>query len=183
MIDLGNAEDFIIQISNLIQKMAIDRLHIIGDIFDRGPGQHFIMDYLCEHNSFDVQSGNHDDVWMGAALGHMPCIANIIRNSLRYDGLDILEDGYGINMLPLATFAMEVYKDDPCNAFEMKGTSNYNALEKELGQKMHKAISIIQFKLEGQLIHRHREFHMEDRCLLHRIDPVKGIVTLSDGKE
>ena len=183
MIDLGNAEDFIIQISNLIQKMAIDRLHIIGDIFDRGPGPHFIMDYLCEHNSFDVQWGNHDVVWMGAALGHMPCIANIIRNSLRYDGLDILEDGYGINMLPLATFAMEVYKDDPCNAFEMNGTSNYNALEKELGQKMHKAISIIQFKLEGQLIHRHREFHMEDRCLLHRIDPVKGTVTLPDGKE
>lgn len=107
----------------------------------------------------------------------------MLRNSIRYGNLDILEDGYGINMLPLATFAMEVYKDDPCTAFEMKGTSNYNALEKELGQKMHKAIAIIQFKLEGQLLRRHKEFHMEDRCLLHRINPEKGTVTLADGKE
>ena len=107
-------------------------------------------------------------------LDSSACIATVLRNSIRYGNLDILEDGYGINMLPLATFAMEVYKDDPCNAFEMKGTSNYNALEKELGQKMHKAIAIIQFKLEGQLIRRHKEFHMENRCLLHRIDPEKG---------
>ena len=120
---------------------------------------------------------------MGAAVGQRACIATVLRNSIRYGNLDILEDGYGINMLPLATFAMEVYKDDPCTAFEMKGTSNYNALEKELGQKMHKAIAIIQFKLEGQLLRRHKEFHMEDRCLLHRINPEKGTVTLADGKE
>ena len=162
IIQIGRAENFIIALAELIQRLVVDHLHILGDIF---------------------QWGNHDVVWMGAAVGQRACIATVLRNSIRYGNLDILEDGYGINMLPLATFAMEVYKDDPCNAFEMKGTSNYNALEKELGQKMHKAISIIQFKLEGQLIHRHREFHMEDRCLLHRIDPVKGIVTLSDGKE
>lgn len=183
IIRIGRAEEFIAAISELIQRLVVDHLHIVGDIYDRGPGPHLIMDKLLKYHSVDIQWGNHDVVWMGAAVGQRACIATVLRNSIRYGNLDILEDGYGINMLPLATFAMEVYKDDPCNAFEMKGTSNYNALEKELGQKMHKAISIIQFKLEGQLIHRHREFHMEDRCLLHRIDPVKGTVTLSDGKE
>ena len=183
IIQIGRAENFIIALAELIQRLVVDHLHILGDIFDRGPGPHFIMDRLMNYHSLDIQWGNHDVVWMGAAVGQRACIATVLRNSIRYGNLDILEDGYGINMLPLATFAMEVYKDDPCNAFEMNGTSNYNALEKELGQKMHKAISIIQFKLEGQLIHRHREFHMEDRCLLHRIDPVKGTVTLPDGKE
>ena len=183
IIQIGRAENFIIALAELIQRLVVDHLHILGDIFDRGPGPHFIMDRLMKYHSLDIQWGNHDVVWMGAAVGQRACIATVLRNSIRYGNLDILEDGYGINMLPLATFAMEVYKDDPCNAFEMNGTSNYNALEKELGQKMHKAISIIQFKLEGQLIRRHREFHMEDRCLLHRIDPVKGTVTLPDGKE
>ena len=113
-----------------------------------------------EYHSLDIQWGNHDAVWMGAAVGQKACIATVLRNSIRYGNLDILEDGYGINMLPLATFAMEVYKDDACDAFEIKGNSNYNAMEKELSQKMHKAISIIQFKLEGQLIRRYKEFHM-----------------------
>ena len=183
IIRIGRAEEFIAAISELIQRLVVDHLHIVGDIYDRGPGPHLIMDKLLKYHSVDIQWGNHDVVWMGAAVGQRACIATVLRNSIRYGNLDILEDGYGINMLPLATFSMEVYKDDPCSAFEMKGTSNYNALEKELGQKMHKAISIIQFKLEGQLIRRHREFHMEDRCLLHRIDPVKGTVTLPDGKE
>ena len=183
IIRINRAKEFIVAMCNLIQRLVVDHLHILGDIFDRGPGPHFIMDRLMKYHSLDIQWGNHDVVWMGAAVGQRACIATVLRNSIRYGNLDILEDGYGINMLPLATFSMEVYKDDPCSAFEMKGTSNYNALEKELGQKMHKAISIIQFKLEGQLIRRHREFHMEDRCLLHRIDPVKGTVTLPDGKE
>ena len=183
IIQIGRAENFIIALAELIQRLVVDHLHILGDIFDRGPGPHFIMDRLMQYHSLDIQWGNHDVVWMGAAVGQRACIATVLRNSIRYGNLDILEDGYGINMLPLATFAMEVYKDDPCTAFEMKGTSNYNALEKELGQKMHKAIAIIQFKLEGQLLRRHKEFHMEDRCLLHRINPEKGTVTLPNGKE
>lgn len=182
MIDLGNAEDFIIQISNLIQKMAIDRLHIIGDIFDRGPGPHFIMDYLCEHNSFDVQWGNHDVVWMGAALGHMPCIANIIRNSLRYDGLDILEDGYGINMTPLLEFAAIAYADDPCLCYKVKDKEITKDRHMQLTLKMHKAISVIQWKVEGQLISRRPEYNMDDRRLLHLINYENGTITL-DGKE
>ena len=183
IIEIGRAENFIIALAELIQRLVVDHLHVLGDIYDRGPGPHFIMDRLMKYHSLDIQWGNHDVVWMGAAVGQRACIATVLRNSIRYGNLDILEDGYGINMLPLATFAMEVYKDDPCTAFEMKGTSNYNALEKELGQKMHKAIAIIQFKLEGQLLRRHKEFHMEDRCLLHRINPEKGTVTLADGKE
>ena len=119
---------------------------------------------------------------MGAAAGQKACIATVLRNSIRYGNLDILEDGYGINLLPLATFAMEAYKDDPCEIFAMKGASNYNNLEAELGKKMHKAIAIIQFKLEGKLVKKHKEFQMEDRALLHRIDPEKGTITLPDGK-
>ena len=183
ILSLHNGDEFLVALTDLIKRLAVDHLHILGDIYDRGPHADKILDLLMEHHSVDIQWGNHDVVWMGAAVGQRACIATVLRNSIRYGNLDILEDGYGINMLPLATFAMEVYKDDPCTAFEMKGTSNYNALEKELGQKMHKAIAIIQFKLEGQLLRRHKEFHMEDRCLLHRINPEKGTVTLADGKE
>ncbi|HJB30015.1 MAG TPA: fructose-1,6-bisphosphatase [Candidatus Blautia faecavium] len=181
IIEIGRAENFIIALAELIQRLVVDHLHILGDIYDRGPGPHFIMDRLMEYHSLDIQWGNHDVVWMGAAAGHKACIATVIRNSLRYGNLDILEDGYGINMMPLATFSMETYKDDPCKIFEMKNTADYNGLEKELGRKMHKAITIIQFKLEGQLLRRNPEFQMEDRCLLHRIDSQKGCVTLSDG--
>ena len=183
ILSLHNGDEFLVALTDLIKRLAVDHLHILGDIYDRGAHADKILDLLMEHHSVDIQWGNHDVVWMGAAVGQRACIATVLRNSIRYGNLDILEDGYGINMLPLATFAMEVYKDDPCTAFEMKGTSNYNALEKELGQKMHKAIAIIQFKLEGQLLRRHKEFHMEDRCLLHRINPEKGTVTLADGKE
>lgn len=161
----------------------MDHLHILGDIFDRGPGPHFIMDRLMEYHSLDIQWGNHDVVWMGAAVGQGACIATVLRNSIRYDNLDILEDGYGINLLPLATFALETYKDDPCHTFEIKGSSDYNVLEKELSRKMHKAVSIIQFKLEGQLLMKRKEFQMEDRCLLHRINPDKGTITMPDGIE
>ena len=141
------------------------------------------MERLSEYHSLDIQWGNHDVVWMGAAAGQPACIATVIRNSIRYGNLDILEDGYGINMIPLATFAMEAYREDPCSVFEIKGTANYSVTEQELSRKMHKAIAVIQFKLEGQLLRKRKEFHMEDRCLLHRIDPEKGIITLPDGKE
>ena len=184
IIEIGRAENFIIALAELIQRLVVDHLHVLGDIYDRGPGPHFIMDRLMKYHSLDIQWGNHDVVWMGAATGQKACIATVIRNSIRYRNMDILEDGYGINLMPLATFAMEAYKDDPCTVFEMKGdANNYSILEEELGRKMHKAIAIIQFKLEGQLIRRHKEFHMESRCLLHKIDPKKGTITLPDGKE
>ena len=183
IIQIGRAENFIIALAELIQRLVVDHLHILGDIYDRGPAPHFIMDRLMQYHSLDIQWGNHDVVWMGAAAGQKACIATVVRNSIRYGNLDILEDGYGINMLPLATFVMEAYKDDPCEIFAMKGAFNYNVLEEELGKKMHKAIAVIQFKLEGKLVRRHKEFQMEDRALLHRINPEKGTITLPDGKE
>ena len=183
IIQIGRAENFIIALAELIQRLVVDHLHILGDIYDRGPAPHFIMDRLMEYHSLDIQWGNHDVVWMGAAVGQQACIATVLRNSIRYDNLDILEDGYGINMLPLATFAMEVYGEDPCKIFSIKGSSDYNILEKELGKKMHKAIAVIQFKLEGKLVRKHREFQMEDRALLHRINPKKGTIVMPDGKE
>lgn len=183
IIDIGRAEDFIIALSELIQRLVVDHLHVLGDIYDRGPGPHFIMDRLMQYHSLDIQWGNHDVVWMGAAAGQLACIATVIRNSLRYRNLDILEDGYGINMLPLATFAMEAYENDPCVAFAMKGKQEYSLKEEELTQKMHKAISIIQFKLEGQLVLKHKSYKMEERALLHLIDPEKGTILLPNGKE
>ena len=183
IVELGQTDNFIVALAELIQRLVIDHLHILGDIYDRGPAPHFIMDRLMQYHSLDIQWGNHDVVWMGAAAGQKACIATVVRNSIRYGNLDILEDGYGINMLPLATFVMEAYKDDPCEIFAMKGASNYNVLEEELGKKMHKAIAVIQFKLEGKLVRRHKEFQMEDRALLHRINPEKGTITLPDGKE
>ena len=159
IIQIGRAENFIIALAELIQRLVVDHLHILGDIYDRGPGPHFIMDRLMEYHSLDIQWGNHDVVWMGAAAGEKACIATVIRNSLRYGNLDILEDGYGINMMPLATFAMEAYKDDSCQFFPVKGDEDRSvSLEKELGRKMHKAISIMQFKLEGQLLMRNPGF-------------------------
>ena len=182
IIDIGRAENFIIALAELIQRLVVDHLHVLGDIYDRGPGPHFIMDRLMDYHSLDIQWGNHDVVWMGAAVGQAACMATVIRNSIRYGNLDILEDGYGINMMPLAAFAMEVYGDDPCQVFEVHGNpSNYNALEKELSRKMHKAISIIQFKLEGVLAKEHPDFHMENRCVMEGIDPEKGTVQLPDG--
>ena len=138
IIEIGSAENFIIALAELIQRLVVDHLHILGDIYDRGPAPHFIMDRLMQYHSLDIQWGNHDVVWMGAAAGQKACIATVVRNSIRYGNLDILEDGYGINMLPLATFVMEAYKDDPCEIFAMKGASNYNVLEEELGKKIRK---------------------------------------------
>ncbi|MDO5551935.1 MAG: fructose-1,6-bisphosphatase [Lachnospiraceae bacterium] len=182
MIRVGRAEEFIIALSQLIQRLVVDHLHIVGDIYDRGPGPHIIMDKLMQYHSVDIQWGNHDVLWMGAAAGQLCCIANVIRICARYGNLDILEDGYGINLLPLATFAMNVYGDDPCTCFQLKGGGNCSLNEREINIKMHKAISIIQFKAEGQLIRKRPEFHLEKRNLLHCIQFDKGTITI-DGKE
>lgn len=180
IIDIRRAEAFIIAFCKFIQRMLIDQLHIIGDIYDRGPYAERVMDKLMNYHSVDIQWGNHDIVWMGAASGSLALIANVIRISLRYANLDTLEDAYGINMLPLATFAMEQYKDDPCDLFttkaETEGT-NYGLIK-----KMHKAITIMQFKLESQIVKRNPHFNMDDRLLLDKIDFNKGTVNI-DGKD
>jgi len=184
IIDIDRSRDFIIEISKLIQRLVIDRLHIIGDIFDRGPGADIIMDKLEEYHSVDIEWGNHDIVWMGAAAGSVVCMANVIRNSARYANLSTIEDGYGINLLPLATFAVEFYGDDSCEKFlpKIETDKNYTVKEMQLIAKMHKAIAIIQFKLEGEVIKRHPEFKMEHRLLLNNIDFEKGTIQLY-GKE
>lgn len=176
IINIGRAEEFIVALSELIQRLVIDHLHVLGDIFDRGPSPDNIMDKLMEYHSLDIQWGNHDVVWMGAAAGQQACIATVLRNSARYGNLDILEEGYGINLLPLATFAIEAYKDDPCEVFEIKGSHSYTTAETAMNMKMHKAIAIIQFKLEGQLIAKRKSFHMEDRRLLDKIDYENGTI-------
>lgn len=182
IIRIGRAEEFIEAISELIQRLVVDHLHIVGDIYDRGPGPHIIMDKLMTCHSLDIQWGNHDVLWMGAAAGQRGCIANVIRICARYGNLDILEDGYGINLLPLATFSLQTYRDDPCTCFSLKGPEKPNKAEMEMDLRMHKAISVIQFKVEGQIIKRRREFGLEDRALLHCIDYDKGTVTLA-GKQ
>ena len=180
IIRIGRAPEFIVALSYLVQRLVIDHLHIVGDIYDRGPGPHMIMDTLRQYHSVDVQWGNHDVVWMGAACGNTACMANVIRFSARYGNLDILEEGYGINLIPLATFALETYNDVNCDAFKIKYNSAYDTKNLQLDQKMHKAITIIQFKLEGQLIKNHPEFEMDDRLLLDKIDFEKKQV-LIDG--
>lgn len=173
IISTGRADDFIIQICNLIQRLSIDQLHVLGDIYDRGPGAHIIMDKLCNYHHFDIQWGNHDALWMGAAAGNDCCIANVLRISLRYANLNTLEDGYGINLVPLATFAMETYADDPCKEFIPKineEETDYNGKTLRLIAQMHKAISVIQFKLEAALIDKHPEWNMQDRKQLEFID-------------
>jgi len=186
IISTRRADAFIVAMCNLIQRLCIDSLHIVGDIFDRGMGAHIIMDTLCEYHNFDIQWGNHDVLWMGAAAGNTACIANVIRMCMRYANLTTLEDGYGINLLPLATFAMDVYKDDPCTQFQplLSEYSDNKPDEKtaRLIAQMHKAITIIQFKLEAEIIRRHPEYRMEDRLLLDKIDFQNGSVRI-DGKD
>ena len=183
IISTGRADDFICAICNVIQRLAIDQLHILGDIYDRGPGAHIIMDVMRRYNSWDIQWGNHDMLWMGAAAGNDACICNVLRLSLRYANLATLEDGYGINLLPLATFALEVYKDDPCEEFVPKLLKGNKMDEKtlQLTAKMHKAISVIQFKEEARIFHRRPEWQMEDRCLLETVDTDNRTCTI-DGK-
>ena len=182
IIRIGRAEEFICAISELIQRLVVDHLHIVGDIYDRGPGPHFIMDELMTYHSVDIQWGNHDVLWMGAAAGQKGCIANVIRICARYGNLDILEDGYGINLDPLAAFAMRAYKDDPCTCFRLKVSGRTDSEEMQMNLRIHKAISVIQFKVEGQIIRRQPSFHMENRALLHKINYEKGTIVL-DGEE
>ena len=179
IISIHNADEFIIALATLIKRLAVDHLHIVGDIFDRGPRADSIMDMLMQHHAVDIQWGNHDILWMGAASGQKVCIANAVRISARYANLDIVEDIYGINLLPLATFALEAYKDDPCTEFMPKvGEGEVSTKEKSLIAKMHKAISIIQFKLEGEVIKRRPEFEMDHRLLLDKVDYEAGTINL-----
>ena len=178
IVDLGRSEDLIIAICNLIHRLIIDSLHIVGDIFDRGPGAWRIMNTLCNYHNFDIQWGNHDIEWMGAAAGNLALIASVLRVSIRYANVETLEEGYGINLLPLANLAIEVYGDDPCTLWQTKDFENNPRLKRsaQLMAKMHKAISIIQFKLEGQDILAHPEYDMEDRLLLDKMDLERGVV-------
>ena len=184
IISTGRADDFICALCNVIQRLAIDQLHILGDIYDRGPGAHIIMDVMRRYQSWDIQWGNHDILWMGAAAGNDACICNVLRLSLRYANLATLEDGYGINLVPLATFALETYGDDPCEEFVPVLLKDTKMDEKTLllTAKMHKAISVIQFKEEARIFHRRPEWQMEDRCLLEAIDPETKTCTL-DGRQ
>lgn len=184
IINTGRADAFIIAIANVIQRLAIDQLHILGDIYDRGPGAHKIMDMLQNYHHWDITWGNHDMLWMGAAAGNDACICSVIRISLRYANLTTLEEGYGINMVPLATFAMDAYADDPCTEFRpiLSGEAeNLNEKTIRLTAQMHKAIAVMQFKLEAQLYEKHPEWKMQDRELFNFIDYDHGTIML-EGK-
>lgn len=185
IISTGRADDFIVAICNVIQRLAIDQLHILGDIYDRGPGAHIILDTLRQYHSWDIQWGNHDILWMGAAAGNDACICNVLRLSLRYANLATLEEGYGINLVPLATFALEVYGDDPCEEFIPKLLKDDGRLDEKTRQliaKMHKAIAVIQFKTEAAIFNRRPEWQMSDRNLLEHIDFNKHTCTIGGKK-
>lgn len=181
-IQIGN--NFIVEICRLIQQLSVDSLHIIGDIFDRGPRADIIIEELMKFDKVDIQWGNHDISWMGAATGNKALMANVIRLAIRFNSFDLLEDGYGINLRPLATFADTIYKEDNCDIFlpQVLDENKYAPVDVELAAKMHKAITIMQFKLEGQLIKRHPEYEMDDRILLSKINFEKGTILL-EGKE
>ncbi len=180
IINIDRAEAFIVALCEFIQRLLVDRLHIIGDIFDRGPHPEKVMDRLVSYHAVDIQWGNHDIVWMGAAAGNLALIANVIRISLRYNNLDTLEDAYGINMLPLARFAMDQYKNDACDLYDVKGEARHADIK--LLKQMQKAISIIQFKMEGQTVTRNPHFKMSDRLVFDNVDFKKG-TTVIDGKK
>lgn len=184
IISTGRADDFITAICNVIQRLAIDQLHILGDIYDRGPGAHKIMDTLRLYHSWDIQWGNHDILWMGASAGNNACICNVLRLCLRYANLATIEE-YGINLVPLATFALDVYGDDPCEEFIPKVLNENQPLDEktlQLTAKMHKAIAVIQLKEEAVIFHRHPEWQMEDRCLLESIDAERKVCRIG-GKD
>lgn len=177
IIRIGRASDFIVALANVIQRLVIDHLHIVGDVFDRGPGPHIVMDVLRHYHSIDIQWGNHDVIWMGAAAGHHASIANVLRLSAKYGNLSILEEGYGINLIPLATFAMDTYSKVDCSAFRIKYPNEYDERSADLETRMHKAAFILQMKLEGQVIKNNPDFNMEDRLLLDKIDYKNKTVT------
>lgn len=182
IIDLERAEDFIVVISGLIKRMAIDHLHIIGDIYDRGANAKKVMNELVDFHSLDIEWGNHDILWMGAACGNEACIANVIRICARYDNLSTLEDGYGINIRPFSIFAMEKYKNETCEKFIPKvyDYSKYIDFDEKILAKIQKAMAVIQFKLEGQIIKRHPEYKMENRLFLDKIDYENGKVRIGE---
>ena len=181
VIRTGRAAELVIAFCNLIRRLVVDHLHVVGDIFDRGPYPNLIMDTLMEHHSVDIQWGNHDVYWMGAASGSAACICNVIRISAKYGNLDLLEDGYGINLVPLARFAMKWYDKDSCDCFKLDYREDeYDVHDAFLDEKMHKAITIMQFKLEGQLIKENPEFEMEKRLLLDKINIEKGTVCVEE---
>ncbi len=181
IVSTGSALTFITCLAELIRHLAVERLHVIGDIYDRGPGAHIILDMLMEHPQVDIQWGNHDILWMGAAAGSEACIANVIRASLRYGNMETLENGYGISILPLASFALETYKDDPCEQFipKVSADSGFTAQEVRLMAQMQKAMAIIQFKVEAQVIKRRPHYQMDDRLLLDKIDYERGVIKLN----
>jgi fructose-1,6-bisphosphatase-3 len=180
IISTGSAQAFIAALAELIQRLAIAHLHLIGDVYDRGPGAHLIMDLLQEHHSLDIQWGNHDMLWMGAAAGSQACIANVIRVSLRYANMETIENGYAISLLPLVSFAIDTYGDDPCLQFIPKPERGQDFTDQELllMARMHKAITIIQLKLEGQLIQRRPDYQMDERLMLDKINFEQGCLQL-----
>lgn len=182
VIKTGQAQNLIEEFCLLIRHLSIDRLHIIGDIYDRGPHPDTIIDLLEAHHDVDIQWGNHDVVWMGASLGQWGCIAHVVRNCARYGNLSILEDSYGINLLPLAEFARRTYENDPCVAFGLKGNPDLTERELLMNVRIQKAMAIIQFKVEAELIDKYPSFNLKDRKLLDKIDYERGVVTL-DGTE
>ena len=181
IISTGSTQMFITTLAELIQRLAVRRLHVIGDIYDRGPGAHTILDLLMKHHQVDIQWGNHDILWMGAAAGNEASIANVIRFSLRYGNMETLENGYGISLMPLASFVLEAYQDDPCELFipKLAKDNGFTGHEIQLMAKMQKAMAIIQFKLESQIIKRRPHYQMEDRRLLDKIDYARGVITLN----
>ena len=183
VIHTGRAAELVIAFCNLIRRLIVDHLHVVGDIFDRGPYPNLVMDTLMAYHSVDIQWGNHDVSWIGAAAGCEALICNVIRISAKYGNLNLLEDGYGINLVPLARLAMNRYDKDSCSCFKLDYREDeYDVGDVLLDKKMHKAIAIMQFKLEGQMILKHPEFKMQDRLLLDKIDPEKGVVMM-DGQE
>lgn len=184
IVECGVAEEFIIELTEAISRLAVDKLHIIGDIFDRGAHPDAIMDFLMDFHDVDFQWGNHDIVWMGAAAGNWACITNLLRMNISYNNFDMLEVGYGINLRPLATFAAEVYAEDPCEFFKphILDHNKYDPVPEQLAAKMHKAIAICQFKIEGQRIKAHPEYNLNKRLLLDKIDLSKGTVEVEGVK-
>lgn len=180
--ETGQADAFLAALAGLIRRLAVDRIHILGDIYDRGPGAHVILDALSALDNVDVQWGNHDICWLGAAAGSLVCAASVVRTSLKYGNFQTLESGYGLNLLPLARFALDAYAGDPCEHFAITGNRSYKPFDPDLDRKLHKAISVILFKLEGQLAMRRPEFGLSGRLILDKIDFSAGTVTI-DGKK
>ena len=178
IIDVRRADEFIIALATLIKRLAVDRLHIVGDIYDRGPRADQILDMLMTHHNVDIQWGNHDILWMGAAAGSEACIACVLNLALQYNTLDIVENGYGISLRDMITFAQETYKD--CTWFMPRNPDDKWYLKSSMDtlSKVHKAVAVIQFKLEGRLIARHPEYKMDRRRLLDKIDYQERTVTI-----